>query len=130
MNADNMCCISIVAMKRKAKPAIDKTNELWLRYIAASAEKYKIQNTWVAQYIIQSLWWCTNTNGSRLLQPPQKTCGPHLLSDYTQSGGIHNTTASHRKILPPNIPDRLPFVGDTMVRDFGVVRFSDVRPVI
>ena len=37
---DNMCCISIVAMKGEAKPAIDKTNELWLRYIAASAQKY------------------------------------------------------------------------------------------
>ena len=45
MNPDNMCCISIVAMKREAKPAIDKTNELWLRYIAASAQKYEIQNT-------------------------------------------------------------------------------------
>ena len=41
---DNMCCISIVAMKREAKPAIDKTNELWLRYIAASAQKYTLQH--------------------------------------------------------------------------------------
>ena len=51
------------------------------------------------------------------------------LEEYTAASHwntLEYTAASHWKILPPNIPDRLPFVINTIVRDFGVVRVSDV----
>ena len=98
MNPDNMCCISIVAMKEEAKPAIDKTNELWLRYIAASGQKYKIQNTWLAQYIIHS-WWCTNTNGSPAAAATKDVWSPFVIRLHSIWGntqqlvtGIHWNT--------------------------------------